>query len=150
MPVEEISKVSWMGLVFCRWGMFSLVPVEEISKVSWLGHDMAARAAACATVPGADIRPQLATLLGKREVEIGPIRITSETPPRISIIDVAVLITGKDARKAAQDIGFVKERHTDVAQILGHVKFSTLICKADLRSKAVDEKCMRNFLTKQF
>ena len=43
---------------------------------------MVARAAACATVPGADIRPQLATLLGKREVDIGPIRRTSETPPR--------------------------------------------------------------------
>ena len=37
---------------------------------------------------------------------------------------MAVLITGKDARKAAQDIGFVKERHADVAQILGHVKLS--------------------------
>ena len=84
---------------------------------------MAARAAACATVPGADIRPQLATLLGKREVDIGPIRRTSETPPRISVIDVATLITGKNARNAARDVGFVKARYPEVAQKLSHFNF---------------------------
>ena len=70
---------------------------------------------------GDDIPTQLAALLGRETVRI---RKTDEEPPRISVIDVAVVITGKDARKAAQDISFVKERHPDVAQILGHVKFA--------------------------
>ncbi len=70
-----------------------------------------------AAASGDDIPAQLATLLGKEAVQI---RKTDETPSRISVVDVAVVITGKDARKAAQDIGFVKERHPDVAQILGH------------------------------
>ncbi len=82
---------------------------------------MAARAAACATVPGADIRQQLATLLGRETV--GPIRKTDEEPPRVSVIDVATLVTGKDARKAAQDVGFVKDRYPEVAQNLGLFKF---------------------------
>ena len=51
------------------------------------------------------------------------IRKTDETPPRISVIDVATLVTGKHARKAAQDVGFVKERYPEVAQNLGLFKF---------------------------
>ena len=50
----------------------------------------------------ADIQ-QLATLLGKEGAV--SIRKTEETPPRISVIDVAILATGKDARKTAQDVG---------------------------------------------
>jgi hypothetical protein len=51
------------------------------------------------------------------------IRKTEETPPRISVIDVAILVTGKDARKTAQDVGYVKERYPEVAQNLGLFKF---------------------------
>ena len=58
----------------------------------------------------ADIPRQLAALLGRQTVRI---RKTDETPPRISVVDVAVAVAGKDARKAAQDIGFVKERRPD-------------------------------------
>ena len=47
---------------------------------------------------GGDILEQLATLLGKEAVRI---RKTEEERPRISVIDVATLVTGKDARKAA-------------------------------------------------
>ena len=67
-----------------------------------------------------DIPTRLAALLGRETVQI---RKTDETPPRISVIDVAVAVTGKNAKKAAQDVGFVQERHPDVTQILGHVKF---------------------------
>jgi hypothetical protein len=36
---------------------------------------------------------------------------------------VAILVTGKDARKTAQDVGYVKERYPEVAQNLGLFKF---------------------------
>ena len=70
---------------------------------------------------GGDILAQLTALLGK---EAARIRKTEEEPPRISVIDVATLVTGKDARKAAQDVGFMKNRYPEVAQNLGLFKFS--------------------------
>ena len=69
----------------------------------------------------ADIQQELASLLG-RTCAVS-IRRTDETPPRLSVIDVAVLVTGKDARKTAQDIGYIKERFPEVAQNLGLYKF---------------------------
>ena len=48
---------------------------------------------------------------------------TDEPPPRISVIDVVTLVTGKDARKTARDFGFVKGRYPEVAQNLGLSKF---------------------------
>lgn len=69
----------------------------------------------------ADIQ-QLATILGTSGAV--SIRKTDETPPRLSVIDVAILVTGKDARKTAQDIGYVRERFPEVAQNLGLFKFS--------------------------
>ena len=82
---------------------------------------MAARAAACATVAGPDIRQQLATLLGKETV--GPIRKTDEDPPRISIIDVIAVITGKDKNQAAEDLRRLTARHPDVKANCFNVKF---------------------------
>ena len=73
--------------------------------------------------PGDDIRAQLATLLGKPWDSIGQVRKTGETPPRISVIDVAVLITGKDANNAARDVAFVKDRHPEVIQKLNDFRF---------------------------
>ena len=55
-----------------------------------------------------DIPTQLAALFG---YPIKRIRITDEAPPRISVIDLATAITKKDANHAAQDVGYVKERH---------------------------------------
>ena len=69
----------------------------------------------------ADIPQKLATLLGRTCAV--RIRRTDEAPPRLSVIDVAILVTGKDARKTAQDIGYVKERFPEVAQNLGLYKF---------------------------
>ena len=68
-----------------------------------------------------DVPQELATLLG-RSCAVS-IRRTDERPPRLSVIDVSILVTGKDARKTAQDIGYVKERFPEVAQNLGLYKF---------------------------
>ena len=48
----------------------------------------------------ADIKQQLATLLNKEATEIGSIRKTNETPPRVSIYDVVSAITGMDGNHA--------------------------------------------------
>ena len=69
----------------------------------------------------ADTLQRLSTLLGR---DIRVIRRTNDTPPRVSVIDVAVAITGKDARKAAQDVVFVKERYPDVAASIGLARFA--------------------------
>ena len=39
------------------------------------------------------------------------------------MIDLAAAITKKDANHAAQEVGYVKERHPEVTQILGDFKF---------------------------
>ena len=54
-----------------------------------------------------DVPTQLAALLG---YHIKRIRITDEKPPRISFIDLAAAI----ANHAAQDVGYVKDRHPEV------------------------------------
>ena len=87
---------------------------------------MAARAAS-----GADIRQQLAKLLGKPVARVGHVRKTDETPPRISVIDVATLVTGKSVRNAARDVGFVQDRHPEVSQKLSH--FISLVRASEIR-----------------
>ena len=52
----------------------------------------------------ADIRQQLAMLVGKEVKDIANIRKTSEVPPRVSVIDVTMAITGKDRNHAAEDL----------------------------------------------
>ncbi len=69
------------------------------------------------------IQQELATLLGR--ISAVSIRRTDESPPRLSVIDVAILVTGKDARKTAQDIGYVKERFPEVAQQFHYFHFSS-------------------------
>ena len=51
------------------------------------------------------------------------VRKTNETPPRISVIDVATFVTGKSASNAARDVAFVRDRHPEVSQKLGHFLF---------------------------
>ena len=74
-----------------------------------------------AAASGDNILTQLGSLLGK---EVVSLRTTDESPPRVAVIDVATMVTGKDARKTAQDIGFVRDRHPEVAQNLGLYKFN--------------------------
>ena len=54
---------------------------------------------------------QLATLLGKEVVSIPK---TSETPPRISVIDVVEAITRQVQSNAGKTLERVKERHPEV------------------------------------
>ena len=48
----------------------------------------------------ADIRPQLATLLGKEATDIGEIRKTHTIPSRMSIISATLAITEKSRNQA--------------------------------------------------
>ena len=66
-----------------------------------------------------DIPTQLAALFG---YPLERICITEQGPPRISVIDLANAITKKDGNHAAQDVGYVKDRHREVTQILGDFK----------------------------
>ena len=77
---------------------------------------------------GDDIKTQLANILGRPLARIGQIRKTDETPPRISVIDVVIVITGKNPRNAARDVGFLKERYPDVTQKLSRVIFNVPSC----------------------
>ena len=63
---------------------------------------------------GDGIPAQLAAFLGH---PIKRIWIPDETPPRISVIDVATAITGKHVRNAA------RKKHPEVFQKLGHFRF---------------------------
>ena len=49
--------------------------------------------------------------------------ITDEVPPRISVVDLATAITGKDANHAAQDVAYVKERHPEVTTNCPNFRF---------------------------
>ena len=66
-----------------------------------------------AAASGDGIPAQLAALLGH---PVKRIRITDETPPRISIIDLAAAITMKDANQAAEQVAYVKKRHPEVTE----------------------------------
>ena len=83
---------------------------------------------AMAASSGDDIKTQLANILGRPLARIGQIRKTDETPPRISVIDVVIVITGKNPRNAARDVGFLKERYPDVTQKLSRVIFNVPSC----------------------
>jgi hypothetical protein len=67
-----------------------------------------------------DIQQQLATLLGR---EVKQVRKTEDVPAKISVIDVVVAITGKDARHSAQEVRTICDRYQDVDRNLVHVKF---------------------------
>ena len=60
---------------------------------------------------GDDVPTQLAALLGREVVQI---RKTSETPPRISVIDVVEAITGQVKSNAGKTLERVKESHPEV------------------------------------
>ena len=67
-----------------------------------------------------DVGQQLSAALGH---DVGDIRKTSEVPARISVIDVAAVITGKNHDAAAQDFRRISERYPDVSAKCTDVKF---------------------------
>ena len=60
----------------------------------------------------AELAQQLSLLLGRTVQH--KIRKTSETPPRVSIIDVLVVITGQDANVSAKSLARLAKRHPEV------------------------------------
>ena len=66
------------------------------------------------------IHAQLSILLGR---EVKQLRKTEEAPPRVSIVDVAALITGKDKNQAAEDFRRLTTRYPDVKAKCFDVKF---------------------------
>ena len=73
-----------------------------------------------AAFSGDDIPTQLAALLGKETVQI---RKTNESPPRISVIDVAIAVTGKTHHDAAQDVRRLLTQYPEVGTNCSHLKF---------------------------
>ena len=69
---------------------------------------------------GDDVPTQLAALLGREVVNI---RKTSETPPRISVIDVVEAITGQVKSNAGKTLERVKESHPEVYPNLINYRF---------------------------
>ena len=70
-----------------------------------------------------DIRGQLAQILGKSVANVGHVRKTEEDLPRISVIDVARGITGKNADGASKDIRIMVTRYPEVRKKLPDFKF---------------------------
>lgn len=67
-----------------------------------------------------DIPAQLAALFGKDVVQI---RKTDQTPPRVSLIDVAVAITGHDANYSSQAVRQVCDQYPEVHEKIMDFKF---------------------------
>ena len=75
---------------------------------------------AMAASSGDGIPAQLAALLGH---PVKRIRITDETPPRVSVVDVISAITRKSANEAAEQLRRLIERYPDVKANCFDVKF---------------------------
>ena len=58
-----------------------------------------------------DVQKKLSAFLGR---EVKQVRKTDETPPRVSVVDVAAVITGKDHNAAAQDLRRMSEKYPEV------------------------------------
>ena len=67
----------------------------------------------------ADIQQQLATLVGRH---VKQVRKTEETPPRISVIDVAIALSGKSPHDAAQDYRRMLEQYPEVGANCSHFR----------------------------
>ena len=70
-----------------------------------------------------DIHPQLAMLLGRDAKDIANIRKTCEVPPRVSVIDVTMAITGKDRNHAAEDFRRIIGSYPEVNANCVNLKF---------------------------
>ena len=69
---------------------------------------------------GDDVPTQLAALLGR---EIFRIRKTDETPPRVSIIDVVMAVTGGSQHDAARSLRRLSDQYPEVGPNWSHLKF---------------------------
>ena len=81
---------------------------------------LAPLASAMAASSGDDVPTQLAALLGR---EIFRIRKTDETPPRVSIIDVVMAVTGGSQHDAARSLRRLSDQYPEVGPNWSHLKF---------------------------
>ena len=73
-----------------------------------------------ASSSGDDIPTQLGALLDKETVRV---RKTNEHPPRVSIVDVAMAVTGKPQHDAAQDFRRLSTQYPEVGANCSHDRF---------------------------
>ena len=71
---------------------------------------------------GADIRQPLAALLGKEATDIANIRKT-DSPPRISVVDVVAAITGMTGANAGHYYERLRDSHPEVCTICTNYRF---------------------------
>ena len=81
---------------------------------------LAPLASAMAASSGDDVPTQLAALLSR---EILRIRKTDETPPRVSIIDVVMAVTGGSQHDAARSLRRLSDQYPEVGPNWPHLKF---------------------------
>ena len=67
-----------------------------------------------------DIKAQLAALLGHT---VKRIRITDDVPPRISVIDAAIALTGKSHHDVAQYFRHISEQYPEVGTTCSQFRF---------------------------
>ena len=83
----------------------------------------------------ADFRQQLSELLGRR---VQTIRKTDENPARISVIDVAALLTGKNSNDSAEAIRNICLNHPEVKERIFDFKFPRrLVPTCEVRHEAL-------------
>ena len=68
----------------------------------------------------AELPQQLSALLGQ---EVGQIRKTSEQPPRVSIIDVIMAVSGGSQHDAARTLRRLSDQYPEVGPNWPHLKF---------------------------
>ena len=66
---------------------------------------------------------ELAALLGKTAKDLPTIRKTDETPPRISIVDVVMAVTGGSQHDAARSLRRLSDQYPEVGPNWSHFKF---------------------------
>jgi hypothetical protein len=71
--------------------------------------------------PDLALRQQLAEIKGVPLEQVGRIRMTPEKLP--SLVDVGVVLTGKDARHTCRDVQSVLQKYPEVAQKVDHFHF---------------------------
>ena len=89
---------------------------------------------------GDGIPAQLAALLGH---PVKRIRITDETPPRVSVVDVISAITRKSANEAAEQLRRLFQRCPDVKANCFDVKFPKRKFEKTIKRGGRKEICVR-------
>ena len=87
---------------------------------------------------GGDIPTQLAALLGREVVQI---RKSTDSPPRISIIDVTRAITGHNADYSAQAVRNVCDQYLEVSEKIADLKFKGREIRARTPARRRWAKC---------